>query len=185
MSPPTPAQSTTPPPPTPPPPEALVAKLVSAPVDDKILDTVIKLAFGKDAMKNAISQSPLIHMMFDFALRASEGNSVADDDKIVTLVLFCKALKACVVNCPAGRKLCNQVDVSVLLLSSIKAHSISGELASEAITTLCAVCMNDEINSTKLKDALVDTDLESFCDGPDRDKEDLQKKCQFLRALVS
>ena len=178
MTTPAPAQS------TPPTPALLVAKLTSSPVTDKILDAVSKLSFSNDAMKMAISSSPLIHMMADYALRVSNGDSVAGE-KIVTLVMFCKALKACVVNCPANRRLCNQVDVPALLISSLKAHSASGDLTTQAITTLCAVCMNDDVNSTKLKDALIDTDLEIFCEGADRDKEDLRKKCEFLRALVS
>mmetsp|Transcript_21449 Transcript_21449/g.44683 ORF Transcript_21449/g.44683 Transcript_21449/m.44683 type:complete len:179 (+) Transcript_21449:75-611(+) len=175
-----PATSTPSPSPSQPSPAELVAKLTSTPVNPKTLAVVTTLAFGNEAMKLAISQSPLVHMMFAF----TETNK--GDPSIV--VSFAKALRSCVVNCPASRKLCNQFDVPSLLLSALKSHNkdeAEPTLTTEVITTLCAVCMNDEINGEKLKVALgSDTNLEGFCEGR-ADAEDLLKKCAFLRALIT
>jgi len=101
------------------------------------------------------------------------------------LTLYSKALRSCVVNCKASRKLCNQVNVPDLIVKAMVENKGKGELCTEGITTLCAVCMNDEVNTEQLKDAMSDNKgIEGLCEGEGRDKEDLMKKCQFLKALV-
>ncbi|GMH95751.1 hypothetical protein TrST_g12687 [Triparma strigata] len=148
----------------------LVEKLLAVNFEVKHLQLISTLAFGNDNMKKAIASSPLIIKLIGFFTTAS-------DPDVETTKSFCAALRACTINSAKGRAQCRIPELYVSFLKSLKSQP---ENRDECITTICAVCMNDEENCKLLKEAVGSVDLKDFVD----DNEERAKKIKFLEALT-
>ena len=137
-------------------------------------------------------------------------NKTGDATDSFTLT-FVKSLRAVVVNCGPARAKCHdkrlyssliQQLFSVLDKSTTKSDSTgddkssseaaaAGFFANEVITTLCAVCMNDETNTSLLKEVLqegygnnVNSMKEKIVAAQLSSNEELMKRVNFLMALM-
>ncbi|GMH67335.1 hypothetical protein TL16_g04652 [Triparma laevis f. inornata] len=149
----------------------MVEKLLAVKFEVKHLQLIANLAFGNDNMKKAIASSPLIIKLIGYY------TTTANPD-VATTKSFCGALRACTINSSPGRSQCRIPELYSSFLNSLKNQP---ENRDEVITTICAICMNDEENCKLLKEALgSEMDLKEFVDNDD----ERAKKVKFLKALM-
>lgn len=146
----------------------LVAQLVSdATMNEQKIELIAKITFGKEDGKQAVASSALIPMMISY-YTSSTPLSLA----------FVKTLRACVVNCGAARLQCREKSLYETMIRQLR------EEPKEVITTLCAVCMNDDPNTELLKIVLseTNTDMKDFVNKEDTE---LLQRVTFLHALMA
>jgi hypothetical protein len=141
----------------------LIAKLVAGPMDEEKTEVIGKITFGNEEVKLAVASSPLIPLMI---------SHYTDNPSPV----FVKSLRACVVNCVPARSKCREKPLYETLIRQIESDP------NGIITTLCAVCMNDEPNTQLLKEVLSETD--TILRKHVGDDKELGKRVDFLEALM-
>ena len=136
----------------------------STPMTTERIEMIGKIAFGNAKGKEAIAETNLIPRMI----------SCRDGCELRT---FVKTIKACVVNCSQGREKCRNRSLFVYLVDNLRMDP------DEIITTLCAICINDNDNALLLKGTLEERniDLNRFV----HDNSELEQKVAFLYALMT
>ncbi len=171
----------------------LISALLGSPMTPEKLALINKTAFNNGPFKEAAATTPLLSTVTAFATvqlppEGKDADSEPASPSLVALaVLYAKVLRSLVVNCPQGRALCSTTThlMSTLTTMLRLVSPTSGEAATEIITTLCAICMNDEPNCASLRAHIVSADtLIPFADGQDRNKADLEDKIKFIKALI-
>lgn len=174
------------------------------------------LAFGNDTAKHAIanvdgliSEKLLVYYMDSEYCKDSDASG--DNDFNTNSLQFLKTLRACVVNCAVARSQCHSQKLYDKMVQEMKQNheNYAKETNSEEstkiylhtlqdyVTTLCALCINDEENtallkatletqSVNLRDLLVDTSDDNNNNSNNNHKivSDIQQRMSFLEALL-
>jgi hypothetical protein len=145
--------------------------------EDK-LKIIGKITFGSNVGKQAVANHPLLIPLM-IAYHATSPS-----------MEFVKTIRACVVNCAPARVKCREkrlyetmVVKQLLVHDHDHDHDHQGEDPNEIITTLCALCMNDDENTNLLKEVLTETKT-TLKDFAAPENVELCQRVTFLEALM-
>ena len=124
----------------------LLAEILKKPMSLKLLDLLNKLSFGNADMKLAVSMSPTALIVTAFTDKAilNINNHTKVAEVRETAILYAKVLKSFAVNCAPGRAQCRHPEVYTTFKHILELYPSDLIVANEVITTLCALCMNDD-----------------------------------------
>jgi hypothetical protein len=141
------------------------------------VDLIGKLAFGNAEAKLAIANCKglIDPKLIDFYLNITTDGEQQQQQQQQSELSFLKSLRACIVNCSVARGKCHNdrrlYDKIVQRMmywkqlthnkASEGTSSMATTMLHEYITTLCALCMNDDDNTRLFKQALLEKEQSS------------------------
>ena len=155
-----------------------------------LLTTIVKLVFGLDETKKTfVVQHDRGALWLVLAL-ANLNDSIRDDNAVTQMAI--KAIRCCVVKNPAGRSRCRPEVLEWVqattenLLEKVQSNDktkmdSSAVLMEEAMTTLAAICMGDDLNALQASIRMRELVNEAVATFPNQ--AGLQQKLAYLGAL--
>ena len=186
----------------------ILTAILQKPCTLQILTLLQRLTFGSPEMKDIVSQSAAtLHVtgyigkvlanerarreaqgaegvMVKLTVEEAEVSTAKSAEAKTITVAYLQCLKAFVVNSKKGRGNCNNGEVFGAFAQVFHLYGDADEgILAEAVTCLCAVCMNDSVNQGFAKETVGVEVLKRLTAGKPETDETV-KKVAFLEALL-